>query len=103
MIAFDITTEKDAFFQAKQVIGRNLGKMPIIDMPFAFDPFVEAGPLQQHDTLHNFFESCLLLARDSDALVEIETLLHLPNNIVKDSAVNSLEKRKTDKEMRMNI
>ena len=50
-----------------------------------------------------FFESCLSLARDSDALVELETLLHHPDKTVKDSAVNSLQKRKTCKEMRMNI
>ena len=29
--------------------------------------------------------------------------MHLPNKTVKDSAVNSLQKRKTGKEMRMNI
>ena len=41
--------------------------------------------------------------RESDTLVTIETLLHLLNKTVKDSAVNSLQKRKTDKEMRMNV
>ena len=45
----------------------------------------------------------LSLARDSDSLVKLETLLHLPDKTVKDSAVNSLQKRKTDKEMRMNV
>ena len=77
--------------------------MPIIDMPFSFNPSVEAGPSRQHGTLRKFFESCLSLARDSDALVKLETLLHLPNKIVKDSTVNSLQKRNTGKEMRMNI
>ena len=43
-ISFDIVTEKDTFFEAKHAIGRNPGKLPIIDMPFAFDPSVEAGP-----------------------------------------------------------
>ena len=42
--AFDIATEKDTFFEVKHVIGRNLCKMPIIDMPFAFDPSIEVGP-----------------------------------------------------------
>ena len=51
----------------------------------------------------NFFESCLSLVRDSDALIDIETLLHLPNKIMKDYAVNSLQKRKIGKEMHMNI
>ena len=87
----------------KQAIGRNPSKMPIIDMPFSFDPFVEVGPSWQHGTLCKFFENCLMLARDSDALVKLETLLHLMNKTVKDSAINSLQKRKTGKEMRMNI
>ena len=43
-VAFDIAIEKDTFFEAKHAIGRNPGKLPIIDMPSAFDPFVEAGP-----------------------------------------------------------
>ena len=42
--AFDIATKKDTFFEAKKAIGRNLGKIPIIDMPFAFDPSIEEGP-----------------------------------------------------------
>ena len=50
-----------------------------------------------------FFESCLSLVRDSDALVELETLLHHPNKRVKDYAMNSLQKRKIGKEMRVNI
>ena len=41
--------------------------------------------------------------RDLDALVEIEALLHLPNKTMKDSTMNSLQKTKTDKEMRMNV
>ena len=45
-VAFDITTEKGTLFEAKQVIGRNPGKMPIIDMPFSFDPSIEARPLR---------------------------------------------------------
>ena len=77
--------------------------MPIIDMPFAFDPSIEAGPSWHHGTLRKFFESYLLLERDSDTLVELETLLHLLNKTVKDSAMNSLQKRKIHKEIRMNI
>ena len=41
---FDIVTEKDTFFGEKNAIGRNPGKLPIIEMPYAFDPSVEAGP-----------------------------------------------------------
>ena len=43
-VAFDIAIEKDTFFKSKHVIGRNPGKLPIIDMPSAFDPSVETGP-----------------------------------------------------------
>ena len=43
-VAFHIAIEKDTFFEAQQAIGRTPSKMPIIDMPFAFDPSVEAGP-----------------------------------------------------------
>ena len=45
-VAFDIMTKKDTFFGAKHAIGRNTGKLPIIDMPFAFDPSVEARSSQ---------------------------------------------------------
>ena len=42
-VAFDIAIEKDTFFDAKNIIRKNLGKLPIVDMPFAFDPSVEVG------------------------------------------------------------
>ena len=42
-VAFDITMEKDTFFKAKHEIERNLGKLPIIDMPSIFHPSVEVG------------------------------------------------------------
>ena len=50
-VAFDIATEKDTFFEAKQAIERNTGQLPIVEMSFAFDPSVEAGPSRQHGTL----------------------------------------------------
>ena len=43
-VAFDIVIKKDTFFGAKNAIERNLGKLPIIDMPFAFNPSLEAKP-----------------------------------------------------------
>ena len=49
--AFYIATDKDTFFDSKHAIGRNLGKLPIVDMPSAFDPSVEAGPSRKHGTL----------------------------------------------------
>ena len=96
-------TEKDTFFGAKNAIRRNLGKLPIIDMSSTFDPSIEAGTSWQHGTLQQFFEIFLSLARDPEALVKLETLLHHLDKTVNDSAVNSFQKRKTRKEMRMNI
>ena len=72
-------------------------------MPSAFDPSLEAGPSRKHGTLQQFFESCMSLARDTEALTKIEKLLYHQNKMLKDSTVNSLQKRKTGKEMRMNI
>ena len=40
---------------------------------------------------------------DPEALVELETLLYHPDKAVKDFVVNSLQKWKIGKEMRMNI
>ena len=72
-------------------------------MPFDFDSSLEAGPSRQHGTLQNFLESCLSLASDPNAHAEIENMLHWPGKERKDSAVNSLHKKKMGKEMRMNI
>ena len=102
-VSFDIAIDKDTFFDAKNEIGRNPGKFPIVDIPFAFDPSIEVGPSRQHGTLQTFFESCLLLARESSTCFELDTLFHHTTKTVKDSAMNSLQKRKTGKEMRMNI
>ena len=76
--SFDIATERDIFFKVWDVIERNLGKSPIYEIPSAFDSSLEAGPLVQHGTLQHFFESFLLLIRDTDDLEKIENLLHQP-------------------------
>ena len=55
-VAFDIVMKKDTFFEAKHAIGRNMSKLPIIDMPFAFDPSVEVRPSRKHGTLQQFLE-----------------------------------------------
>ena len=47
---FDIMTKRDTFFEARQALGRNLGKTPIFGMPSAFDSSLEVGP-SQHGTL----------------------------------------------------
>ena len=69
-------------------------------MPPTFDSTLKAGPSWYHGTLERFFESFLSLARDPEALAEIINLLHRPG---KESAVNYLHKKKTGKEMCMNI
>ena len=40
---FDVTTEKETFFEAHEALGRNPGKTPIFGMPYAFDSSLEAG------------------------------------------------------------
>ena len=44
-----------------------------------------------------------MLARDPKALVDIENLSYHQDKTLKDSTVNSLQKRKIGKEMRTNI
>ena len=85
------------------MIERNLGKSPIYEIPSAFDSLLQAGPSQQHRTLQNCFESYLSLEKYPDTLVDIENMLHLPGKERKDSTMNSLHKKKTGKEMCMNI
>ena len=50
-----------------------------------------------------FFESCLSLARDTEAGVDIEKLLYHQDKTLKDFMVNSLQKRNISTDMRMNI
>ena len=50
-VPFDIATEKYTFFESKNAIGRNPSKLPIVYMPFTFDPSIEVGPSRQHGTL----------------------------------------------------
>ena len=102
-VHFDIDAEKDTFFQTRDLIGRNPIMSPIYKVPTTFDSSLEATPSGQHGTLHKFFESCLSLERDPNALTEIENMLEQPVKERKDSAVNSLHKKKAGKEMRMNI
>ena len=83
-------TEKETFFHSKHAIEINPSKLPVIEMQSAFDPSVEVGPSRRHGTLQQFFERCLSLARDLEALIEIEKLLYHRNKMLKDSIVNSL-------------
>ena len=95
--AFDIAIKKYTFFEAKHVTMRNKGKSPVVEMPSSFNPSVEERRLQQHGTLQQFFERCLSLVGDPQALVKIEKLLYHQNNMPKDSIVYSIQKKKTGK------
>ena len=75
-LQLDVNMEKDTFFEARDHMRRKSGKLPVYEMPTAFYSTLEAGPSQQHGTLHNFFEIFLSLGRDPNALAEIENLLH---------------------------
>ena len=101
--SFDITTERDILFEVQDAIERNPSKSPVYEIPSTFDSSLDAWPSRQHVTLQNFFESFLSLARYSDALAEIDNLLHRPWNERKDSSLDSLHKKKMGKEMCMNI
>ena len=102
-VQFDIDAKKDTFFEAHNLIERNLGKSPIYEMPTALDSSLEVGPSRQHGTLQKLFKRFFSLARDLDSLTEIESLLHRSTMGQNDSTVNSLHNKKTRKEVRMNI
>ena len=53
--------------------------------------------------LADFFEICLSLARDLDALLDIDNPLHRPTKGGRESLVKYLHTRKTGKEMHINI
>ena len=98
-VQFDIVTERDTYFEAREAIGRNPGKTPIFGMPSTFDSSLEAGPSQQYGTLKQLFESCLSLEKYLDALVEIKKLMRRTDIELQDSTMNSLQKKKMGKEM----
>ena len=81
----------------------NIGKSHVYGIPSYFHSSLEEGPSQHHGTLQHFFESFLSPERDPDTLAEIENLLHHLGKERKESVVNSLHKKKTGKEMHMNI
>ena len=75
-VQFDVDVERDTFFEAHDVIRRDQVKFHVYEIPSIFYSTLVAGPLRQHGTLQNFFESFLSMERDLDVLVEIESLLH---------------------------
>ena len=85
------------------MIGRNPGKSHVYEIHSTFDYSLEEGPSWKYGTLQYFFEIFLSLERDPDSLAEIESMLHRLGKEQKDSAMNSLHKKKTRKYMCMNI
>ena len=64
-------------------------------MRHTFDSIDGSGQSSKVGTLQNFLESCLLLAKDPNALAEIESLLYRQEKGRQDhSVVNSLHKKK---------
>ena len=102
-VQFDVKSEKDMFFEAHDTIRREPVNFYVYTMPHVFFSTLVVGPLRQHGTLQNFFECCLSLAKDIDAISEIASLLHRPKRGHKDYVVNFLHKKKNGKETRMNI
>ena len=48
---FDIATEKETFFGARDAIRQNLGKSHVYEMPPTFDYTLKERPSRQHGTL----------------------------------------------------
>ena len=100
---FDVNIERDTFFEARDAIRRDPSKLIVYKMPPILYSTLVEGLLRQHGTLQNFFEFCLSLEKYPDALVEVASLLNRLEKGKKDSDMNSLHKKKTRKEMRINI
>ena len=73
---FNVDAKKETFVEVDDAIRRDMGKLPIYEMPPIFYSTFVAGPLQQYCTLENFFESYLSLEKYPDALTKIVSLLH---------------------------
>ena len=75
-VQFDVHIEKETFFDTRDMLNRNTGKLPIYEMPPIFDLTTMPGSSRKGSTLQNFLESCLLLEKYPDALEEITSLLY---------------------------
>ena len=71
---FDVDTEKEILFDARDIINRYTGRLPIYDMPPAFDLTLVAIPSWKVGNIQNLFESCMSLAKDPDTLAKITNL-----------------------------
>ena len=65
---------------------------------YYFDSTLVSGPSQKVGTLQTFLESCLSLGKDNDALAEIASLLYQQEKEQQDYVVNSLHKKKTERD-----
>ena len=43
-VQLDVDAKRDTFFEARDAIGRNLGKLHVYEMPTTFDSTSVAGP-----------------------------------------------------------
>ena len=67
-VQFGVRAEKETFFEARDIINRNIGKFTIYEMPPIFDITSILGFSHKFSTLQHFLESCFLIAKDPDAL-----------------------------------
>ena len=75
-VQFDVNAEKETFFDTRDMLNRNTGKLPVYEIPPVFNSTKLSGSSRKVSTLKKFLESCMMLANDPDALAEIESLLH---------------------------
>ena len=75
-VQFDVDADKENFFDARDILNNNMCNSPIYEIPPTFDSTAMSKPSWKVGTLQNCIESCMLLAKDPDALAEIVSLLH---------------------------
>ena len=67
-VQYNVESKRDNFLEAHDAIRGDLGKLHVYEIPNPFDSNSAVGPSWQHGTLMEFFESCLSLEKDPDAL-----------------------------------
>ena len=75
-IQFDVGTEKETFFEVKDALIKDNVKFPVYKIPLSFDSKNTPRSQRKVSTLKFFLEICLTLAKDHDALTEIEHFLY---------------------------
>ena len=73
---FDFNTEKDTFFDIRDMLKRNTGQLPVYEMPPVFNSIKFSRSQRTVSTLKCFLESSLTLEKYPDNLVEIEIFLY---------------------------